>query len=50
MRDTLTQREVVARIGVWLGAAGWTVKGTTPSPVTGGDGNQEFLLWAVKAA
>ncbi len=50
VRDTLTQREVVARIGVWLGAAGWTVKGTTPSPVTGGDGNQEFLLWAVKAA
>ena len=48
--DTLTQREVVARIGVWLGAAGWTVKGTTPSPVTGADGNQEFLLWAVKAA
>ncbi len=50
VRDTLTQREVVARIGVWLGAAGWTVKGTTPSPVTGGDGNQEFLLWAAKPA
>ncbi|BCW90127.1 16S/23S rRNA (cytidine-2'-O)-methyltransferase TlyA [Alphaproteobacteria bacterium SO-S41] len=50
VRDTLTQREVVARIGVWLGAAGWTVKGTTPAPVTGGDGNQEFLLWAAKPA
>jgi len=50
VRDTLTQREVVARIGVWLGAAGWTVKGTTESPVTGGDGNVEFLLCAEKTA
>ncbi|MFT3809332.1 MAG: TlyA family RNA methyltransferase [Micropepsaceae bacterium] len=48
VRDTLTQREVVARIGIWLGAAGWTVKGTTTSPVTGGDGNVEFLLAAEK--
>lgn len=48
VRDTLTQREVVARIGVWLGAAGWSVKGTTPSPITGGDGNVEFLLMAEK--
>lgn len=50
VRDTLTQREVVARIGIWLGAAGWTVKGTTESPVTGGDGNVEFLLCAEKTA
>ena len=50
VRDTLTQREVVARIGIWLGAAGWTVKGTTESPVTGGDGNVEFLLCAEKAS
>jgi 23S rRNA (cytidine1920-2'-O)/16S rRNA (cytidine1409-2'-O)-methyltransferase len=50
VRDTLTQREVVARIGVWLGAVGWTVKGTTESPVTGGDGNVEFLLCAEKTA
>lgn len=49
VRDTLTQREVVARIGIWLGAAGWAVKGTTQSPITGGDGNVEFLLMAEKA-
>lgn len=49
VRDTLTRREVVARIGVWLGAAGWTVKGASESPVTGGDGNVEFLLCAEKA-
>lgn len=48
VRDTLTQREVVARTGVWLGAAGWAVKGTTESPITGGEGNVEFLLWAEK--
>lgn len=49
VRDTLTQREVVARTGIWLGAAGWTVKGTTESPITGGEGNVEFLLCAEKA-
>lgn len=49
VRSTLTQREVVARTGVWLGAAGWTVKGSTQSPVTGGDGNVEFLIAAEKS-
>lgn len=48
VRDTLTRREVVARIGVWLAAAGWAVRGETESPITGGDGNVEFLLWAEK--
>ncbi len=49
VRDTLTQEEVVRRLGVWLGAAGWTVKGSTESPIKGGEGNVEFLLCAVRA-
>ena len=38
----------VARVRDWLEAMGWTVQATTESPITGGDGNVEFLLWAKK--
>lgn len=35
----------------WLGdQSGWTVRALIPSPITGGDGNAEFLLWGVKCA
>jgi 23S rRNA (cytidine1920-2'-O)/16S rRNA (cytidine1409-2'-O)-methyltransferase len=27
-------------------AQGWTVVGIIPSPITGAEGNQEFLLYA----
>jgi 23S rRNA (cytidine1920-2'-O)/16S rRNA (cytidine1409-2'-O)-methyltransferase len=30
----------------FLEAAGWTVRATAESPILGGDGNREFLLWA----
>lgn len=30
----------------WLNGQGWSVRGWTHSPITGGDGNQEFLLLA----
>lgn len=33
-----------------LRALGWTVSGSTPSPVTGSDGNQETLVHAEKSA
>lgn len=33
----------------WLDAqAGWTARQSMPSPIKGGDGNTEFLLWGVK--
>ena len=50
VRDTLTREEVVRRIAVWLGTQGWDVKGSTESPIKGGDGNVEFLLHAVRKA
>ncbi|HBV13487.1 MAG TPA: TlyA family rRNA (cytidine-2'-O)-methyltransferase, partial [Brevundimonas sp.] len=28
---------------------GWRVREVADSPITGGDGNVEFLLWAQKA-
>lgn len=33
----------------WVTIQGWTVKATDTSPITGGSGNREFLLHAVKA-
>jgi 23S rRNA (cytidine1920-2'-O)/16S rRNA (cytidine1409-2'-O)-methyltransferase len=30
----------------WAGLAGWTVLGVEPSPITGPEGNREFLIAA----
>jgi 23S rRNA (cytidine1920-2'-O)/16S rRNA (cytidine1409-2'-O)-methyltransferase len=32
----------------WVESRGWTVLGVTPSPITGPEGNVEFLLAAEK--
>ncbi len=32
----------------WLTGQGLTLKGWEPSPITGSDGNQEWLVWAVR--
>jgi 23S rRNA (cytidine1920-2'-O)/16S rRNA (cytidine1409-2'-O)-methyltransferase len=50
VRDTTASEAAVARIALWLENADWSVAGTLPSPITGGDGNQEFLIGAHKAA
>jgi 23S rRNA (cytidine1920-2'-O)/16S rRNA (cytidine1409-2'-O)-methyltransferase len=45
VRDPALHDEVCARISAWLGAQpGWTVIGLTESPITGADGNREFLI------
>ncbi|MGH6989515.1 MAG: TlyA family RNA methyltransferase [Stellaceae bacterium] len=47
VRDPALHDEVCARIEAWLGAqAGWRVQGVTPSPITGPEGNHEFLIAA----
>ena len=49
VRDEALHREVCERIRNWLGAgAGWRVLGLTESPITGPQGNREFLIAAVK--
>jgi 23S rRNA (cytidine1920-2'-O)/16S rRNA (cytidine1409-2'-O)-methyltransferase len=30
-------------------SVGWRIHGEAESPITGGDGNVEFLLWARRA-
>jgi len=45
--------EIIARcereVAEFLEASGWAVKGLTESPITGGDGQVERLVWATKA-
>lgn len=45
VRDPLQHAEVCDKIRSWLeGIAGWTVLGITESPITGPEGNREFLI------
>lgn len=48
VRDTEAREAALARVHDWLEREGWTVRETADSPITGGDGNHEYLLWAVK--
>jgi 23S rRNA (cytidine1920-2'-O)/16S rRNA (cytidine1409-2'-O)-methyltransferase len=46
VRDETVHAAVCTRIAGWLDGLGWRVDGLMPSPVTGGDGNREFLIAA----
>lgn len=47
VRDPAIHARVVAEVEAWLGnQPGWTVRGVTQSPITGPEGNVEFLIGA----
>jgi len=47
VRDPAVHEAVCARISAWVAARpGWTVLGVTDSPITGQEGNREFLIAA----
>ncbi len=46
VRDPALHERVCAEVTDWLETIGWTVKGLTTSPITGPEGNVEFLVWA----
>lgn len=48
VKDPAAHIAAVERVRDWLEALGWSVQAVTESPITGGDGNVEFLLWAKK--
>jgi 23S rRNA (cytidine1920-2'-O)/16S rRNA (cytidine1409-2'-O)-methyltransferase len=49
VRDPAVHRDVCARIADWVAARpGWRVVGIIDSPITGADGNREFLLYATQ--
>jgi 23S rRNA (cytidine1920-2'-O)/16S rRNA (cytidine1409-2'-O)-methyltransferase len=50
VKDPAAHLAAVASVSDWLESAGWSVQATTVSPIVGGDGNVEFLLWARKRA
>ena len=49
VRDEAARAGALADVVAWLEAIGWRVLATADSPVSGGDGNREFLLRAVRS-
>ena len=50
VRDPAVHAEVCDRIAAWwAGLPGWTVLGVTDSPITGAEGNKEFLIGGVRS-
>jgi len=49
VRDPAVHARVCAAAAAWAEARGWTVEGIEQSPITGPEGNVEFLLGARKA-
>ena len=46
VRDPALHERVCGEVADWLEDAGWRVLGVTPSPITGSEGNVEFLIAA----
>ena len=46
VRDPAVHTRVCADVAAWLTGLGWAVLGVTPSPITGPEGNVEFLIAA----
>ena len=44
--DPVARQGALDDVAAFLEGAGWTVRETADSPISGGDGNHEFLLWA----
>jgi 23S rRNA (cytidine1920-2'-O)/16S rRNA (cytidine1409-2'-O)-methyltransferase len=46
VRDPAARAAACDAVAAGIAGLGWTVLGTIPSPITGGDGNAEFLIGA----
>ena len=46
VRDAAAQAEALQTAQAFIEGQGWRVRQTAESPILGGDGNREFLLWA----
>ena len=49
VRDADVHQRVCDAVSIWLAGKNWTVRGLTTSPITGPQGNVEFLVWAQNA-
>ena len=48
VRDEAVRAGALHTVADWLEIVGWTVRATADSPILGGEGAREYLLWAVK--
>lgn len=49
VRDPVQRQSAVECVTAWIGALpGWRLAGVVESPISGGDGNKEYLLGAVR--
>ena len=48
VRDPALHQRVCDEVSDWLTSIGWNVPGIVPSPITGPEGNVEFLIWAAR--
>jgi len=46
VKDPEAHLAAINGVSTWLASVGWAVQATTQSPIAGGDGNVEFLIWA----
>jgi 23S rRNA (cytidine1920-2'-O)/16S rRNA (cytidine1409-2'-O)-methyltransferase len=46
VKDEEARTDALAGVRDFLEASGWAVQGAADSPIEGGDGNREYLLWA----
>ena len=49
VKDAGARAEALEAVVDFLGGAGWAVQATADSPIAGGDGNLESLVWARKS-
>jgi 23S rRNA (cytidine1920-2'-O)/16S rRNA (cytidine1409-2'-O)-methyltransferase len=49
VRDPAVHERVCREVAEWLTGQNWRVLGVTPSPITGPEGNVEFLIGAIRA-
>jgi 23S rRNA (cytidine1920-2'-O)/16S rRNA (cytidine1409-2'-O)-methyltransferase len=49
VRDPAVHERVCAEVSAWVEAQGWASAGITRSPITGPEGNVEFLIGAMKS-
>ena len=50
VRDPAVHARVCGEVAAWFETQGWRVEGVTPSPITGPEGNVEFLIAAHRGA
>ena len=48
VKDETARARALEEVSEFLRDSGWIVRATADSPITGGDGNHEYLLWAQK--